>query len=332
MILIHSWPVRIASGLILTGVVLVASASVGTASRAAPNPVEHVPQMLQASTAVPVTTSPDAPTLTAVTTGTPGNVIVAAIVNGKTLITVAQLDAEVNRQLDARASLNDPAPADLNSFRDSVLNSLIQQALIEQAAVIQGVVVTDQDVDTEIQSYIQAAGGRDKWLIQVSADHMTEAEYRVGLRSALITLKMRDLVTANIGTTAEQVHARHILVADLNTANQILQQLQAGADFSALANKYSLDLTTKQTGGDLGWFTRGQLLQKTVEDAAFSQAVNQFTAPIKSELGYHIIQVLEKVSNRPLDPATRSRLAEQTFETWLQSLVKAANIVKYPKS
>lgn len=302
---------RLVSVSMLAGGLLLA-----TAVNAAPD------KALQAAT-TPVPTGTALPTQ-------PGTVPLAALVNGKTAITLADLNDEVNRQLEARKSLNDPLPVDMNAFRDSVLNSLIQQALIEQAAAIQGVIVTDQQVETEIQTYIAAAGGHDQWLQQVAADGMTEAQYRVGLHSALVTLKMRDLVTANIGTTADQVHARHILVADLNTANQVFQQLQAGADFAALANKYSLDLTTRQTGGDLGWFTRGQLLQKTVEDAAFSQAINQLTAPVKSELGYHIIQVLEKASNRPIDPATRSRLAEQTFETWLASLVKAASIIKYP--
>ncbi len=73
-------------------------------------------------------------------------------------------------------------------------------------------IVTDQDVENEIQDYIKSAGSRDKWLTQIAADQMTEAEYRAGLKSALITIKMRDIVTASVGTTAEQVHARHILV------------------------------------------------------------------------------------------------------------------------
>ena len=151
MILIHSWPVRIASGLILVGGVFIASAAAGTTSAAAAILVVNKPLMVPASLAkdtvvdkaavaqapmVAVTPSPGAPASTAATPGTPGQLVVAAIVNGKTLITIAQLDAEVNRQLDARASLNDPPPADLNSFRDSVLNSLIQQALIEQTLLL----------------------------------------------------------------------------------------------------------------------------------------------------------------------------------------------------
>ncbi len=87
---------------------------------------------------------------------------------------------------------------------------------------------------------------------------------------------------------------------DEATANQVVQQLKGGADFAALAAKLSLDVTTRQTGGDLGWFPRGQLLQKTVEDAAFSLPLNRYSAPVKSDLGYHIIQTLERVKDRRL--------------------------------
>ncbi len=262
-------------------------------------------------------------------TATP--VALAAIINkGKAQITVEALNAEINRELEAKRSLGDPPPADLKAFRDTVLDALIQQALIMLAADTQKVVVTSQDVDSEIADDIKIAGGRDKWLAQIGADHMSEAEYRDGVRLALITNKMRDIVTAAIGPTAEQVHTRHILVNDLATATQILAQLKGGADFATLAAKLSLDVTTKQTGGDLGWFPRGQLLQKSVEDSAFSLPLNQYSAPIKSDLGYHIIETLEKVKDRPLDPYTRSRLAEQTFEVWLTSLVKAAQIQKIP--
>lgn len=259
--------------------------------------------------------------------GTP--VALAALINDKVPVTLDELNTEVARELDARKSLGDPPPADMKAFKDTVLESLIQGILIEQSAAIQGITVSDQEVESEIQADVQAAGGQDKWLAQIAADHMTEAEYRAGVKSALITMKMRDLVTSNVGTTAEQVHARHILVADEATAQQVLQQLKAGADFATLAAKYSLDVTTKQTGGDLGWFARGQLLQKSVEDAAFSLPINQYSAPVKSDLGYHIIETLEKVSNRPIDAATRARLAEQTFEAWYESVRKAAKVVKY---
>ena len=254
---------------------------------------------------------------------------IAAVVNDQ-VITLAVLDREVSRRIDGIRTLGDPMPADQNAFRGAVLDSLIDQMLIEQAAAIQGVKVSDADLDNEMNANISIAGSKEKWQAQLAADRLTEAEYRVGLRSALITAKMRDIVTANIPTTAEQVHARHILVADEATANNIAAKIKSGGDFAQLAGQFSLDVTTKQTGGDLGWFSRGQLLQKSVEDAAFALQPNQIGGPVKSDLGYHIIQTLERVKDRPVDPQTRYKLAEDAFEQWIQSLRKGAKIEKYP--
>ena len=88
-------------------------------------------------------------------------------------------------------------------------------------------------------------------------------------------------------------------------------------------------MTTKNSGGDLGWFTRGQLLQPAIENMAFSMALNQFSTPIQTDLGFDVLEVVERAANRPLDPAVRARLSEQTFEIWLQTLLKAAQITKY---
>ncbi len=254
---------------------------------------------------------------------------IAARVNDQ-VITLGTLDDEVNRRIDGIKGTGDPLPTDMNAFRLNVLDALIEQMIIEQAAAIQGVTVTDADVQAELDATIKIAGSKENWEAQLSADHMTEDQYRAGLRSTLITEKMRDIVTANACKNVEEAHARHILVADEATANQIKAQLDGGADFASLAAQYSLDVTTRQIGGDLGWFARGQLLQASVEDAAFSLPLNAISAPVKSELGYHIIQTLERSKDHPIDPETCSRLSQSAFERWIQDLISKAKIEKYP--
>jgi foldase protein PrsA len=293
---------------------LALSGCAGAQATTAPTVVNNAPNNAAQANATP--------------TGTPDTTI-AALVNDQP-ITMDTLNREVDRFLDGIRAVGDPMPADMKTYRDHVLDTLIQQKLIEQAATIQGVKVTDADVDNEIQTLVTLAGGPDKWQAQLDKDRMTAQEMRDSVRSTLITQKMRDIVTANVPTKAEQVHARHILVADEASANDIIAKIKSGTDFAQLAQQYSLDQTTKATGGDLGWFSRGQLLQKSVEDAAFSLAPNQISDPVKSTLGYHVIQVLERVPDRPIDPQTRASLMETTFEAWVQSLVKGAKIVKYP--
>ena len=77
-------------------------------------------------------------------------------------------------------------------------------------------------------------------------------------------------------------------------AEELRKQLVAGADFAELAKKNS-DCPSKESGGDLGTFTRGQMV-KPFEDAAFSQEKNAIGPVVETDFGFHIIQVLEHLS------------------------------------
>ncbi|HRE46759.1 MAG TPA: peptidylprolyl isomerase [Aggregatilineales bacterium] len=258
--------------------------------------------------------------------GTPDPV--AATVNGQAIL-MSTLDHETNRRLEGLSFAGEAPPLDLPAFRAIVLETLIQQVLIEQAAAIQQITVTEAEVDAEIAVMVGIAGNRENWLAQLAADRLSEDDFRGVLRSALITQKMRDVVTANTCLAVEQVRARHILVLEESVAKALYDQLMKGGDFVALARQFSLDVTTRDVGGDLGWFARGQLLQPIVEDTAFTQPMNTFSAPVKSELGYHIIQTLERASDRPIDQETCFRLSETAFEAWLQALVTKAQIERF---
>jgi parvulin-like peptidyl-prolyl isomerase len=113
----------------------------------------------------------------------------------------------------------------------------------------------------------------------------------------------------------EQVRARHILIKAVDgdkdsenkafaKANDLEKQLKAGADFAALAKKNSDDPGSKDKGGDLGFFARGSMVP-AFEKQAFDAKIGEVSAPVKSEFGYHIIQVQEKkpASERKFDDA-----------------------------
>lgn len=259
---------------------------------------------------------------------TPTPEVLAARVNEQG-IGMAALDREVARRLETIRSFGNPPPRDLALFRNEVLDTLIEQVLIEQAATIQGIQVSDADLDAEIAAIVEIAGSRENWEAQLKADRLTEADYRANLRAALMTQRMRDIVTAPACKNVEQVRARHILVTDVAKAAAIRDELSNGADFAALAARDSLDVTTNQGGGDLGWFARGQLLQEAIETAAFSLPINDLSAPIQTELGYHILQVLERSTERPVDDEMCYRLTESAFERWIQELISRAKIEKF---
>ena len=99
---------------------------------------------------------------------------------------------------------------------------------------------------------------------------LTEPELRDRLQESMLR---DDLQTAigqeQVPDTQDQIHARDIVVATQDQANDVLTQLQGGADFAQLAQQLSTDTTSNTKGGDLGWIGHG-VLDKPVEDAAFA--------------------------------------------------------------
>jgi len=91
----------------------------------------------------------------------------------------------------------------------------------------------------------------------------------------------------------EEVHARHILVEAEAEAKAIAARIKAGEDFAKVAGEVSKDPGSKGEGGDLGWFTRERMVAPFAE-AAFKMKPNEISDPVKSQFGWHVIQVEER--------------------------------------
>jgi parvulin-like peptidyl-prolyl isomerase len=249
----------------------------------------------------------------------------AAMVNGDSITLTA-----FERERARRAYGMTVEPATAAAFDAVVLQSLIDQLLIAQAAAREGLVVTDAEIDAElaVQSELAAANGQTlEEIVEMQLYSMDE--YRDAQRQMLLAQKTSQVVI-NVSPFAAQVHSRHILVADEATARDLLVQLDQGADFAALAAEYSLDGSTAPTGGDLDWVSRGDLLQPEVEDVVFSlQPGQRTTEPVRSSLGYHIIEVLDRVEDRPLSQAALAQKKQAAFMAWLENERANAVIVRY---
>jgi parvulin-like peptidyl-prolyl isomerase len=124
------------------------------------------------------------------------------------------------------------------------------------------------------------------------------------------------------------VHARHILVETEDEAKKVLERIQAGEDFAAVAKELSTDTGSKEEGGDLGWFPRGMMVTE-FEDAAFALEAGQTSEPVKSSFGYHIINVIERDPNRALDEASLESKKSSALDHWLTAQRTAGVITTY---
>lgn len=273
---------------------------------------------LEPSVTVPAPTDTPEPT----PTSTPEPL--ALTVDGQD-VTLAALERELARCQAGLAA----AGLDAAGCPEAVTQSLIEQAVIQQAAAAAGLAVAESEVDAALAQITADAGGAaalDSWL---QANLYTADEFRAALASDLLRARFSEQIAAQVGETADQVHARAILVTTLETAQTVLSQVQAGSDFATLALTFSRDLTSRAAGGDLGWFPRGVLTVPEVEAAAFALEPGQTSEIVESALGFHVIQVLERDSARPLSPAAAQTLRAAAFQTWLAARLAEAQVTRY---
>lgn len=192
--------------------------------------------------------------------------------------------------------------------------------------------LVDQLVDREAMALAARRQGLDK-------DPAVQRQIRLAEESALQNALIQREVGPSVNEEAlaarykrdyagkpgeEQVHARHILLPTEEQAKQVISELKGGADFAALAKKYSSD-PGGPNGGDLGWFKKGEMVPEFA-DAAFSLKPGQFTEkPVHTRFGWHVIQVLEtKREPAPTYEQARTMLRQQIVQEGVQKAIEKA--------
>ena len=232
----------------------------------------------------------------------------AATVNGE-YITRADFEEELGRFQSARKALGKTVSD--KDAQQTVLDDLIDQVLLAQAARTQGFELTDDGLKSRLDALAEKTGGAEA-LAKWEADHgYTDASFRLSLKRADEAAWMRDKIVAEVPTSADQVHIQQILTYNEDDARQVLEKLNSGQDFNDLAAIYD-----PVTRGELGWVPRGYLLDANIEQVAFGLPVDAFSDVITTPAGFHIIKVLAHEEHQ-LTPDALLSLQEQALKDWV---------------
>ncbi len=256
----------------------------------------------------------------------------AALVNGQPIL-LESFEKELARYEMAQAELGIAPGADGQDHRRLVLDALIEQTLINQAAAAAGVSISPELVAAKLADLRQSAsesGSFDEWL---AANQWSLEAFTTALTSEMMVEAMIANITADVPYTVEQVRASYIQLDDAALAESLLSQIKEGADFADLAARYSRDSVTGPAGGDLGYFARGSLLVPEVEDAAYQLQIDEVsevisvTDPENGRVIHYIVTVTEKDEARPLNTNLRYQMLQERFDSWLDEQWSNATVI-----
>jgi len=262
-----------------------------------------------ASFGTPNTPTPTIPTATP-QPPTPTPPPSVAMVNGE-YITISEFEAELNRYKTAFPNIED------SQARQIVLDDLIAQYLLAQAAREENFEVTEAD----LQSRIDALGSPEAISQWQSAFGYDDASFRIILKRSIEAAWMRDKIIADVPNSIEQIHLRQILTYNEADAQLVLQNLNAGQDFDELAAIY--DPITK---GELGWVPQGYLLDAQADEAVFALQAGEISGIVSTEAGFHIFKAIER-GEHELTPDSLLTMQELALKNWLVEKRENSNIV-----
>jgi parvulin-like peptidyl-prolyl isomerase len=243
----------------------------------------------------------------------------------------------------------------LAALKGEVVQQMIEEQLLLQEAKKEGLPVSSKEVSDRVQQDQDALGGEAQFTQYLKERmQMSKKEYSQLWHDQLLIRKLADKVTADIKVTPaevekyyednkemfvtpEQVKARHILLKTEKEAEDVIKELSEGADFAKLAESKSIDETAKDNKGELGYFDQNANLVPEFKTAAFDLETGTISPqPVKTEFGYHVIQVTDRKpaaqqsfeeAKAQIEASLLQTKQSESFTNYLEKLEKNAKIV-----
>jgi peptidyl-prolyl cis-trans isomerase C len=241
-----------------------------------------------------------------------------ATINGE-VVTRSEFEAELSRELQAMEGEPPRTPEQAEPFKQALLETLVERAVLLQAAKAAQVTVSPEEIDRRVLA-LASEYPAESFEAALSQGQTSRTELERKTREQLTIEKLfESQVYARVAVTEEQirryfeehpdefsvpeqVRASQIVVKGLDDAKKLQQQLWSGKKFPDLARRYSLGPEAR-VGGDLGFFPRG-VMPPQFDEVVFKLGVGQVSDVVSTEYGFHLFKVVEK------KPARKPELAE----------------------
>lgn len=248
-------------------------------------------------------------------------------------------DPEVVVETDAGDITKEEFYEELKSHEgDAVLQQMVLQKVLEDTYS-----VDEEEVDENIEEFKEQYGDNfEMFLMQQGLSD--EDDLRDALSFSLLYdealyegVEISDEeVEEAYERMKEEIEARHILLADEETAEEVKEKIDDGEDFAELAEEYSIDPGSAENGGDLDYFTALDM-EREFEDAAYEMDVDEISDPVQTSNGFHIIQVtdrrevedlgsFEEMEEEIQEKLKRSQVSDEDAQEKINSLLEDANI------
>jgi parvulin-like peptidyl-prolyl isomerase len=241
-----------------------------------------------------------------------------------------------------------------DEYQRQWLSRLIATHLVEVAAKRLGVTITDAQVAERLKTYATNAGGRAQLERQAAAQNGIGKEDLEGaIRDLVLRDAVADKLVADVVVTEKQLtdayakalpqldvaRIAHVLVKDAKTAATVAAAARKpGADFAALAKKYSQDANTSSEGGDLGQIGNGDgKFEASFEKAVFTGKTGSILGPLKAGSGYEIVKVVERrtttyaQAREELRRVVIGQARDQKLTAYLNDLAKQLGVRVNPR-
>lgn len=231
--------------------------------------------------------------------------------------------------------------ASRQNLKNSIVQMMVQDKLISDDMKANKIEIADKDVNDAFLNSVKQFGGQEQFDKMLDDYNMDVEKFKETVRKDLMYQKHKEWFTKEHPVTDEEIKeyfednkdqfakrdASHILVEDEKTAKEIKEKLDNGEDFAKLAKEYSKDSANAENGGNLGTFSKGQMV-KEFEDAVFKLKEGEISEPVKTQFGYHIIK-LNKVAESVEDnkDAITSALEDKKYADYIKELNEKANVV-----